>query len=439
MITRREFNKMTALIGLGACARVVPQASAPHANETVTVAVAGVRSRGLDLAQKFASLKNCSVKYVIDVDARYLSKAAEKTENLQNKRPQEIADYRTALDDKDVDALVIAAPDHWHAVMTIDAVKAGKHVYVEKPCGHNPAEGELLIKAEKKYGKLIQMGNQRRSFRIVEQMIQEIREGAIGRAYFARAWYANKRDPIGFGKLVPVPAYFNWELWQGPAPRTDYRDNIHPYNWHWFHLWGTGEALNNGTHELDVARWALGVDYPSKVNSNAGRYHCEGQDDWEFYDTQNITVEFPEKKIITWEGISGHKIAPLDGGRGVMICGTQGRIEYLSSSYKVFDLDGKLLREEAVAGKNGDATNPADPGLNDYHAENFIDSILGKDTIHSPMLEAHKSTLLGHLGNIAARTGSCLECNPENGHIMGNPKAQKLWSRKYQSGWQPKV
>ena len=260
MITRRDFNKVSALTGLGLATGLASNALGTSPNSTVTVAVAGIRSRGLGLTQKFASLKNCSVKYVIDVDSRYLPNAALEAEKIQTKRPAEIRDYRKALDDKDLDALIIATPEHWHAPMAIDAVKAGKHVYIEKPCSHNPAEGEMLIEAEEKYGKLMQMGNQRRSFRIVEKMIQEIREGAIGDVYYARTWYARKRMPIGFGKVVPVPSYLDWDLWQGPAPRTKYRDNIHPYNWHWFWNWGTGEVLTTGTHELDVARWAMDVD-----------------------------------------------------------------------------------------------------------------------------------------------------------------------------------
>jgi len=185
-----------------------------------------------------------------------------------------------AIEDKDIDALVIATPDHWHAPMTLEALKAGKNVYVEKPCSHNPAEGEMLVAAQKKYGKLVQMGNQRRSTVVANKMMEEIKEGIIGDVYFARTWYANTRGPIGFGKKAAVPDYLDWELWQGPSPRVDYRDNIHPYNWHWFWHWGTGEALNNGTHEIDVARWALGVDFPKKVVSLGGRYCFTGKDDW---------------------------------------------------------------------------------------------------------------------------------------------------------------
>lgn len=437
-MNRRAFNKLSMLTGLGLFSSGV-HCLANSANSKVVLAIAGIHSRGLDLSNKFTSIKNVEVKYVIDVDNRFLQKAADQVAVCQGNRPQEIKDFRMALDDKDVDALVIATPDHWHAPMAIEAVKADKHVYVEKPCGHNPAEGELLIEAEKKYGKVMQMGSQRRSFSVVEQMIQAIQEGLIGDVYFARAWYARKRGLIGMGKTISVPEYLDWDMWQGPAPRTAYRDNIHPYNWHWFWAWGTGEALNNGTHELDIARWGLGVNFPNKITSLAGRLHYPGQDDWEFFDTQNITCEFPERKIITWEALSGLNVSTCGGDRGVMFCGTKGRIEYLSSSYKVYDLEGQLISEVTGLRKSADDTNTADPGLNDYHAENFVNAIRGECRPNAPMTEGHKSVLLGHLGNIAAKTGTMLNCDPTNGHIVDNPKAEKMWSREYEAGWEPKV
>jgi predicted dehydrogenase len=174
------------------------------------------------------------------------------------------------LEKKDLDALVIAAPDHWHAPATILACQAGKHVYVEKPCSHNPHEGEMAIAAAAKYNRLVQMGSQRRSFDNVQKMVAELHSGIIGRAYFARGWYVNNRKSIGVGKVIPVPSNLNYDLWQGYAPRKPYKDNLIHYNWHWHWNWGTGEALNNGTHEIDVMRWGLGVDFPNKVTSSGG-------------------------------------------------------------------------------------------------------------------------------------------------------------------------
>ncbi|MBI9016777.1 MAG: Gfo/Idh/MocA family oxidoreductase [Phycisphaerae bacterium] len=437
-INRRYFIKTAGAAGL-ALAAGNNKLFGADPSDKVVVAVIGIHSRGKQLAQEFASDKNCEVKYVVDVDSRYLDSAVETVEKAQGKKPAKLKDFRKALADKDIDAVVIATPDHWHAPMAIEALKAGKHVYVEKPCSHNPAEGELLIAAQKKYGKLVQMGNQRRSMAIANQMIMEIKDGIIGRAYAAKTWYANGRAPIGYGKEITVPDYLDWDLWQGPAPRTAYRSNVHPYNWHWFWNWGTGESLNNATHEVDVARWALELDFPTKVVSAGGRFHYVDQDDWAAYDSQNYSIEFKEKKMITWEGMSCNTYNPLGGGRGVIIYGDKGAIHYLTDSYTVFDAKSKKIKEVGSGTKNTDATNTVDPGLGSSHSANFLTAILGKNKLNSPVAEGHKSVLLCQLGNIAQRSGTTVYCDPSNGHIIDNPKAQKLWSRQYESGWKPKI
>ena len=177
--------------------------------------------------------------------------------------------------------------------MAILGLQAGKHVYVEKPCSHNPAEGALLVRAQQKYSKLVQMGTQQRSSPHTIEIVEKIHNGLIGRAYFAKAWYTNTRKSIGVGKDAPVPAKLDWDLWQGPAPRQPYKDNVQPYNWHWFRIWGTGETLNNGTHEVDVCRWALDVDYPNRITASGGRYAFK--DDWQFYDTLITSFEYEDK------------------------------------------------------------------------------------------------------------------------------------------------
>ena len=217
-----------------------------------------------------------------------------------------------------------------------------------------------------------------------------------------------------------------------------YRYNIHPYNWHWFWNWGTGEALNNGTHLLDVARWAMKVDYPSRVTSIAGRWHYTGQDDWEAFDTQQLTCEFAPGKAIAWQGLSCNRYCPEGSWVGMRLHGTDGTVVYLSDTYKVYDLKGALIKEVGSDGnvKQGDTV---DPGLQDTHAQNFIDAILGHTSLNSPIEDAGKSVLLGHLGNIAARTGRTLHCNPQNGHILDDDDAMRLWTRSYEPGWEIKI
>jgi predicted dehydrogenase len=263
------------------------------------------------------------VAYICDVEQGAIKNGLDALKDAQRK-PIVVSDIRKLVTQKDFDALVIAAPDHWHTPAAILGVQNGKHVYVEKPCGQNPHVGEIIVTALQRDGKLIEMGNQRRSFPSLIEAVNLVHNGIIGNTYFAKGWYANNRTSIGYGKVVPVPATLNYELWQGPAPRKPYQDNLIHYNWHWFWHWGTGEACNNGTHEIDCCRWFLNVDYPSKVTSTGGRYVFN--DDWQPPDTQVAGFEFGDKKAITWESRSCN-IYPVEGaGRGFIIYGDKGTL-----------------------------------------------------------------------------------------------------------------
>jgi predicted dehydrogenase len=408
-------------------------------NAKVVLAIMGTNSRGAFLARHFAQIPNVEIGYICDPDANVLQKTIAEIEKISGKKPQGYADIRKLLEQKDFDGVVIAAPDHWHTPASIMALQAGKHVYVEKPCSHNPREGEMLVAAADKYKKLVQMGSQRRSFTNVSQMMKDLHSGKIGRVYFARGWYVNNRKTIGKGTVVPVPANLNFDLWQGPAPRKDYRSNLVHYNWHWFWHWGTGEALNNGTHELDVMRWGLGVDYPTKVVSAGGRFHF--QDDWETPDTQTITYNFPNNTACTWEGRSCNNYSAEGSGRGVIFYGDKGTIVYPGAdSYKIFDSDSKLV-SEVKDDTPFDASNIVSPleKLDRTHLINFCEAVRGNEKINAPILEGHKSTLLPQLGNIAYRVGRALECDPSNGRILNDDAAMKLWGREYEKGWELKV
>ena len=302
MANRRDFLKQSALASAAVLTSSNAFAFRGAPNEKVIMGIMGTNSRGAFLAKTFANLPNVEVGFICDPDEKVLAKTIADIEKQTGKKPKGFADIRKMLEQKDLDGFAIAAPDHWHTPAAIMGLQAGKNVYVEKPCSHNPREGEMLVEATNKYKKLVQMGSQRRTFSNVKEMIAKLHSGAIGRVYFARGWYVNNRKTIGKGKKVAVPAYLNFDLWQGPAPRRSYVDNLVHYNWHWRWHWGTGEALNNGTHELDVIRWGLGVDFPTQVVSAGGRYHFK--DDWETPDTQTITYNFPNNIGCTWEGRS---------------------------------------------------------------------------------------------------------------------------------------
>ncbi len=442
-ISRRQFLRSS--LATSAAVSLLPTAiarAADAASNRVVLAVAGIHARGKELISKFAELPGVSVKYVVDVDQRYLPDAVKLTQKVLGKPAQTETDFRRVLEDKDVDALVIATPDHWHAPMAILAAKAGKHVYVEKPCSHNPREGEILVEVARTSKRLVQMGNQRRSTGNVQKLVQEIHDGVIGRLFLAQCFYSRRRSPIGFGKTVTAPSELDWDLWQGPAPRTAYRDNVHPYNWHWFWTWGTGEALNNGVHLLDVARWAMGVTYPTKVTSFGGRWQDVGLDDWETPDTQEIQLEFGPGRGISWFGRSCSTYgSPGYKANGIVFFGNKGTIDYDGSgSYTVYDLDNKPLKTVGEdPNRKSNLANSLDPGLNDTHAQNFIEAIRGNTKLNSPIAEGHCSTTLGHLGNIAQRVGRGLRTDPASGHILDDPEAAKLWTREYAPGWQPMV
>jgi predicted dehydrogenase len=439
MYQRRDFIKKTALAGSGLLAAPHLFAYNGSPNEKVVVGIMGTNSRGMFLAQSFAKLKNVEVGYICDVDTDVLAKTIAEIEKQTGKKPQAFTDVRKMLEQKDLDGMAISAPDHWHAPAAIMGLQAGKNVYVEKPCSHNPREGELLVEATNKYKKLVQMGSQRRTFTNVNEMVAKLHNGVIGRVYFARGWYVNNRKSIGKGKIITPPANLNFDLWQGPAPRKSYQDNLVHYNWHWFWNWGTGEALNNGTHELDVIRWGLGVDYPTKVVSGGGRFHF--QDDWETPDTQTITYNFANNTGCTWEGRSCNGLNSEGSGRGVIFYGEKGSVVYPGANdYKIFDLNNKLIFE-AKDDTPFDPTNKVSPTalLDSFHLANFCEAIRGKEKINAPILEGHKSTLLPQLGNIAYRVGRTLNCDPTNGHILNDKEAMKLWSRDYEKGWEIKV
>jgi predicted dehydrogenase len=435
---RREFLKDASLATAGLTIINFPIRGKMAPSNKVIVGVMGVNSRGAYLAKSFSQLPAVEVGYICEVEEKALQNGLEALKEAP-RRPTVIKDIRKLLEQKDLDALIIAAPDHWHAPAAILGAAHGKHVYVEKPCGQNPYEGELLAKALHKYGRHIQMGSQRRSFPTLIEAVKQVKEGVIGNAYFAKAWYANSRKSIGYGKKIAPPATLDFELWQGPAPRREYQDNLVHYNWHWFWHWGTGEACNNGTHEIDCCRWFLGLDFPTKVTSAGGRYAFK--DDWQTPDTQVACFEFEEGKSITWEGRSCNHF-PVEGSdRGFIIYGDKGSLVNLGGGdYKILDEKNKTVKEvksEVVA----DPTNPvsASGNMDLYHFDNFIKAVREEASLTAPVDESYKSVLLCHLANIAQRTSGSLHCDPANGHILHDETAMGLWQRSYEKGWEPVV
>ena len=441
MITRREFGKTAAIgaAGMAVASTAKSYAQIMGSNERVRFAIIGLHGRAY--AHLYSLAANADTSHVVavcDVESNFLAKFADASQKKLGYSVQSEKDFRRLLDRKDIDAITIATPDHWHAPMAILGVKAGKHVYVEKPCSHNPAEGVMLIDAQRKYNKLVQMGTQQRSSPHTIEIVDKIHSGVIGKAYFGKAWYVNNRKPIGHGKPAPVPSTLDWDLWQGPAPRTPYRDNVQPYNWHWFRVWGTGEALNNGTHEVDVCRWALGVDYPQRVSARGGRYAYD--DDWQFYDTLVTSWEYPEA-MITWESRSCNGERMNNRERGSSILGTKGSVLVDRDGYEVYDLGGHKTDEFRVPQQK---TSSADligaDSMTDRHFANFIAGITKGEKLRSPVDVGNVAVTMLQLSNIAWETQRALKLDSQaGGKIVDDAEAMKGWGREYQPGWEPKV
>ncbi len=434
MKTRREFIKNVAVgtAGLAVGMSAKSYARVLGANDRVNFAIAGLHGRGQAHLECIRGVPNSFVTHICDVDGREFAKFAADTEKAFGQAPTQVKDVRKLLESKDIDALTIATPEHWHAPMALMGLQAGKHVYVEKPSSHNPYEGELLMQAQKRYGKLVQLGDQQRSSPHTIEIIGKIKEGLIGRPYFAKAWYSNTRTGIGVGRAVPPPPELDWELWQGPAPRRPYKDNIHPYNWHWFWHWGTGETLNNGSHEVDLARWALGVNYPRRVNASGGRYHFK--DDWEFYDTLLTNFEYDDA-LISWECLCCQGKQYYGRGRGVTIHGTKGTVLLDRGGYQVYDLNDKMLTEVKAAPGAAGATATQDlrsiDSMTTAHFQNFVDAIRTGQPLHSPIHDGQISVTTLLLANVAWKYKRTLNLDTANGHILQDAEAMTMWRREY--------
>ena len=439
MVTRREFLDSLAVgaAGLAIGSSAKSYAQILGANDRLNFAIIGLNGRGYaHLSSLKANAATARVACIADVESNILAKFAAEAQRELGYAPKPEKDFRKILAMKEIDAVSIATPDHWHTPMAILALEAGKHVYVEKPCSHNPAEGAMLVAAQRKYGKLVQMGTQQRSSPHTIEIVDKIHNGLIGRAYYAKAWYSNTRKSIGHGVPAPVPATLDWDLWQGPAPRREYTSNIQPYNWHWFWIYGTGETLNNGTHEVDVSRWALGVDYPRSVASSGGRYQFK--DDWQFYDTLLTSFDYGDK-MLNWEGKSCQGMKFYGRDRGSVIMGTTGSVLVDRDGYEIYDLHGRKTSEFKTGKQTSSADLTGRDSMTDMHFANFIAGIQKGEKLHAPIEVGNVAVTMLQLSNIAWKMNRQLSLDTANGKIQNDAEAMKMWGRDYQPGWQPKV
>jgi predicted dehydrogenase len=340
-------------------------------------------------------------------------------------KAKEATDMRRLLEDKELNAVVVATPDHWHAPATILACDAGKDVYVEKPASHNIREGRLMIDAARRNSRIVQLGTQSRSRASTIRAIEYIRSGQIGKPLMAKAWNIQLRNNIGHKPDGPVPPGVDYETWLGPAPWIPFNENRFHYNWHWHWHFGTGDAGNDGAHQIDIARWALGSGYPTRASGMGRKVFFD--DDQQTPDTMNVTFDYPDGKALIWEMRIWNPYGMNEIENGVGVYGTEGMVHIgrynRKWGWKAFDKDGKLVKH--------DDAGDGDEG----HQKNFVECVRSRKLPNADIMEGHLSTLHCHLANIVARSGRNVTFDQGTETILNDQEANLYVSRSYRTHW----
>ena len=427
---RRQFIKSSsASISALATVHLTSGLRAASLNDKVSLGIIGPGGMGRNHIGNLNKRKDVHIAFVCDPDSNHQAKAANMVESGTGIKPKQLGDMREMLEVKSVDAVFIATPDHWHAPAAILAAEAGKHVYVEKPCSHNVREGRLMIEAARRNRRVMQVGTQSRSTRHVQRAMELLHNGAIGRVLVAKAWNSQKRSSIGKAKPGAPPAHLDFDTWLGPAPKVSYQSNMLHGIWRWWHAFGTGDMGNDGVHDLDIARWGLGVTtHPSRIAALGGKYFFD--DDQQFPDTQNVLFEYEpdteggrprqlifEQRIWAPYFEQGYENGDaFYGTDGIMLLGKHG-------GWKLFGPRNKL--REQMSGS---------PDLRAHH-DDFFRCIREGSTPNADIEIGHLSSSLCHLGNIATRVGRVLEFDPKREQIVGDNEANALVTRKYSDHW----
>jgi predicted dehydrogenase len=424
--TRRRFLAHSAA-GVAVAATLRSRSvRAAAAGEKVRVGVIGCGNQGKSHILSLLSLADAQLAYICDIDSQRLAKWANEAPDA---RP--VSDLRRILDDKSIDAVTIATPDHWHTPAALLALDAGKHVYVEKPCSHNVREGRALFDAARRQGKVVQHGTQSRSAPGIRRAIEMLHGGVIGKVLLARCWNWQRRVNIGHRRPSEPPVGVDYDTWVGPAPWLPYQENRFHYNWHWWHDFGCGGMGNDGIHELDYTLWGLGVDtHPNKVSAGGGKYYFD--DDQQFPDTQQVSLEYEgdgtpgSRRMLVYEQRLWSTTYPFNVDAGAEFFGTEGRM-FLSKRGKIEVL--------------GDRNRPLELELPESvkvsvaeNQQNWIDCIRSGEKPNADIELAHRTATAVHLGNIAVRVGRTLRFEPQREEILGDDEAAALLGRSYREG-----
>ena len=431
---RRTFLESSAAAGVATAISSIASARAIGPSDKISIGMVGVRGRGGSVLMTFAGLPEVEVRYVCDLDEQVLQSRLTQVEQKTGKKPTALKDFRKALEDKTLDALVLGTPDHWHALPTIYACQAGKDVYVEKPDGHNILEGRTMVAAAKKYGRVVQLGTQSRSGQHFFAVMDYLKTGALGKVRFAKAWESAKQGSIGRPPDSDPPAGFDYDTWLGPAPKKPFNIRRFHGNWRWFFDYGTGDLGNDGVHRLDYCRWALATaaaaqneklpDLPRAVSALGGKYYFDDLQEWP--DTLMVTYDFAPNYLMTYEMRVWNAYPLHEESEGAALCGDNGCVVIGNTRWRAFDAKGKLIKEDK-GGYDNDVP----------HAKNFLDCMRSRKKPNADLeTVGHPSSLLCHIGNSAWRAGRTLRFDPGSYTFTGDADANQYLTRaEYRQPW----
>lgn len=433
---RREFLASSAISVAGAASLLAADPPGKGvASERVRVGCIGTGGRAFSLVNSFSRNKNCEVVALADIDPGKFAQAVAAVEKNQGSKPQTVSDFRKLIDDKSLDAIVVGTPDHWHAIPSILACLAGKDVYVEKPDGHNIVEGQRMVAAMKKHGRVIQMGTQARTTERMKSAIEFIKTGALGKCLVARAWESSKQGTIGFPKDREPPEGVDYDMWLGPAPKRPFNPNRFHGRWRWFYDFGTGDLGNDGVHRLDIAAWALSaageaqgeppLSLPATVSTGGGKWYFDDMQEWP--DTLQVTYEYASKipKLLTYEMRVWAPYGFVGESEAAAVYGDKGYIVIGNTNWKAYGPGNVVLAEGS--GGNDEAE----------HVQNFLDCIKSRKRPNADLeTVGHPSSLLCHIGNVASRVGRKLVFDAKSETFVDDAEANALRTRpEYRKPW----
>lgn len=418
--TRRTFLKTTGAL---AASTTAPALISANPNGKISVACIGIRGRGNSVMNSFIAEPDCEVTHLCDVREAVLAQRGAEVKEKTGKMPKLVKDYHALLDDPSIDAFMVATPDHWHALLTIEGCLAGKDVYVEKPASHNITEGKVAVAAARKGERIVQMGTQIRSAPFLREAREFLQSGALGKVISGNAWETARVNPVKLAADGAPPAGLDYNLWQGPSPERAYNHTIVEGAWRWMFDYGTGDLGNDGVHRIDYCRYVMGLDdFPEAISASGGKFFFD--DDQQWPDTLFVTYDYPGK-ILQYEMRLWSKSKLFGSGEGATIYGENGWMLLNNTSWKAYDPAGKVISEGSSDGGQ------------QAHVRNFLDAVKSRkrESLNQEIYSGHLSTVMCHAGNIAWRTGKKLRFDAKT-EKFDDAEANALAGREHRKGFE---